>query len=95
MKKLLKALIVISLTLSLSLGIGVISSADAESEYAEEIASVNENVFTRLYTEIRENTTEIFCVMTFVGSLIMAYAYKRRVKRTQRQLYLDMGYKYQ
>lgn len=87
MKRKLKALAVITI-LALSLfAIGIPSYA-----YAEETDSANdvhasdngatdapdaENVFTAVFNEITEYATEIFCAMTFIGSLILAYAYKK------------------
>ena len=36
-----------------------------------------ENLFTTIFNQVKSYATEIFCAMTFVGSLILAYAYKK------------------
>lgn len=35
------------------------------------------NLFTRLYSEISSYASEILCALTFVGSMILAFAYKK------------------
>ena len=77
MKKSIKALIILILSLTLCLYLTV--GASAYSETSEEVtAEVSEdNLFTKLFNEVKEYATEIFCAMTFVGSLTLAYAYKK------------------
>ena len=78
MKKLIKVLIAVSLIFVLSLSTGLIAEASAEvSEVSEEAAPDEENVFSRLWDTVSSYATEIFCAMTFTGSLILAYAYKK------------------
>ena len=36
-----------------------------------------ENLFTAIFNQVKSYATEIFCAMTFIGSLILAYAYKK------------------
>ena len=40
----------------------------------------SENVFAELYDKIKAYAAEILCGLTFMGSLILAYAYKRGLK---------------
>ena len=77
MKKLLKALIILtlSLTLSLSLAIGASAYSETPDGITEEVN--DDNLFTKLFDEVKEYATEIFCAMTFIGSLALAYAYKK------------------
>ena len=54
---------------------------DMPQNDGEDNVSSNEaedvNFFTRLFDEIKAYATEIFCAMTFIGSVILAYAYKK------------------
>lgn len=91
MKKTIKILISISLVLTLFLCTGIISLASvsegakyegydeqlAENVTADNTEELTANVFSRVFEEIKNYATEIFCAMTFVGSLILAYAYKK------------------
>ena len=36
-----------------------------------------ENPFTALFAQVKEYATEIFCALTFIGSMLLAYAYKK------------------
>ena len=91
MKKTIKILISISLVLTLFLCTGIISLAsvsedvkyeDSDEQFVEDMTADNTeelsaNVFSRVFEEIKNYATEIFCAMTFIGSLILAYAYKK------------------
>ena len=75
MKKKLKYLISVALMLILTLAFTVSASAEEGEAAGGEIAE--ENVFDKIYTEISEYAGEILCAMTFVGSIVLAFAYKK------------------
>lgn len=79
MKKTLKVFITISLAIALFLTPAIAAyAAEAESaEGMDNLQEVDENLFSRLFDEISSYATEIFCALTLVGSLILAYAYKK------------------
>lgn len=58
-------------------GVGAANNKDTVNEYAEEDETEAKNVFTSVFNQIKSYATEIFCAMTFIGSLILAYAYKK------------------
>ena len=37
----------------------------------------SDNFFTKAFAEVKTYTTEIICALTFIGSMILAYAYKK------------------
>lgn len=53
-----------------------VSASDGNTDEAYE-DGVAENVFATVFCGAKEYATEIFCAMTFTGSLILAYAYKK------------------
>ena len=70
-----KFFIIASLILAFSCLFAITSFA-SEAVSAEEIAA-EENVFTTVFLGVKEYATEIFCALTFTGSLLLAYAYKK------------------
>ena len=70
-----KFFIIASLILTFSCLFATTSFA-SEAVSAEEIAA-EENVFTTVFLGVKEYATEIFCALTFTGSLLLAYAYKK------------------
>ena len=54
--------------------IGLTGGQEQTDEIVDE---VGENVFTTIFNQLKSYATEIFCGMTFIGSLILAYAYKK------------------
>lgn len=70
-----KFFIIASLILAFSCLFATTSFA-SEAVSAEEIAA-EENVFTTVFLGVKEYATEIFCALTFTGSLLLAYAYKK------------------
>lgn len=76
MKKKLKYLIVTALIVTFL--VCCATTAHAEEAYnpvTDEIAE--DNLFAQIYEEISAYTSEILCVLTFGGSLILAIAYKK------------------
>ena len=57
--------------------IGAADNTDTVNESAESEYTGAKNVFTSVFNQIKSYATEIFCAMTFIGSLILAYAYKK------------------
>lgn len=74
MNKKLKYLITSILVIVLALGLSVTASAETLTE-AEEITEAT--VFDKLYTEVSEYAGEILCALAFIGSVILAFAYKK------------------
>ena len=74
--KYLSVLILIACLFSLSV---IHSSAVEESQMISEYqdASVDENLFSELYENITSYAGEILCALTFIGSLLLAFAYKK------------------
>ena len=54
-----------------------IGLTDGQEQTDEIVDEVGENVFTTIFNQLKSYATEIFCGMTFIGSLILAYAYKK------------------
>ena len=92
MKNKVKVFITVLLALLLSCGCTIAASANQtdtdtvditeelpveEVDETEQDNSVAMNIFTRVFNDIKIYATEIFCAMTFVGSVILAYAYKK------------------
>ena len=59
-----------------------------ESNVEEELS---ENVFSAIFEQIKSYATEIFCAMTFIGSLILAYAYKKGLLPLIEKTLLSIG----
>ena len=76
MKNRIKLLIAVMLILVSALVLSVSASAQ-EAESTELADGTEENVFDKMYADVSEYATEILCAMTFVGSLILAFAYKK------------------
>ena len=76
MKNRIKLLIAVMLILVSALVLSVSASAQ-EAESTELKDGTEENVFDKMYADVSEYATEILCAMTFAGSLILAFAYKK------------------
>lgn len=76
MKNNFKYIAVILLTVIMSLFFTVSASAEEAAQTVTE-SIPEENFFSKVYDEISSYTDEIFCALTFVGSLILAFAYKK------------------
>lgn len=76
MKNRIKLLIAVMLILVSALVLSVSASAQ-EAESTELTDGTEENVFDKIYADVSEYATEILCAMTFAGSLILAFAYKK------------------
>lgn len=74
MNKKLKYLITSILVIILALGLSVTASAETLTE-AEEITEAT--VFDKLYTKVSEYAGEILCALAFIGSVVLAFAYKK------------------
>ena len=74
MNKKLKYLITSIIVIVLALGLSVTASAETLTE-AEEITEAT--VFDKLYTEVSEYAGEILCALAFIGSVVLAFAYKK------------------
>ena len=59
-----------------------------ESNVEEELSG---NVFSAIFEQIKSYATEIFCAMTFIGSLILAYAYKKGLLPLIEKTLLSIG----
>ena len=81
MKRITKIIIATVLLCTLALSFGIFAGAqEVGTEALEATASAVEsekNFFTELFFEIKSYATEIFCALTFVGSVILAFAYKK------------------
>ena len=76
MKNRIKLLIAVMLILVSALVLSVSASAQ-EAESTELTDGTEENVFDKMYADVSEYATEILCAMTFAGSLILAFTYKK------------------
>lgn len=76
MKHRIKLLIAVILILISTLCLSISASAQ-EVESTEQTNGTEENVFEKIYTDVSEYATEILCAMTFAGSLILAFTYKK------------------
>jgi hypothetical protein len=76
MNKKIKHLIGAVLILVFALGFSISVSAE-EVSVTDTIDTSEKNVFGEIYSEITEYASEILCAMTFVGSLILAFAYRK------------------
>ncbi len=79
MKNKLKYLFVTALLIALTVCFTVsASAADMQTdELTETEDAENSNMFSKAYAEITAYAGEILCAMTFVGSLVLAVAYKK------------------
>ena len=77
MKRKTKILIALLLLCTFSLLFATVSFASEDVGDASYSETARENVFATVFAGIKEYATEIFCAMTFVGSLLLAYAYKK------------------
>ena len=82
--KFVKHLITLALCAVMILGFGTAASATSDSEAADEVTgesapteTENTNVFEELYAAASEFSGEIASALAFLGSLIVALAYKR------------------
>ena len=76
MKNRIKILIAVMLILVSALVLSVSASAQ-EAESTDLTDGTEENVFDKMYADVSEYATEILCAMTFAGSIILAFAYKK------------------
>jgi len=76
MKNKLKYLIAAVLLIVFSAGFATYAYA-AEGEAAATVETAEENIFSNAYNEITAYAGEILCALTFVGSVILAIAYKK------------------
>ena len=90
MKNKIKLLIAVMLILISTLGLTISASAQ-ESESIELTNGTEENVFNKIYADVSEYATEILCAMTFAGSLILAFAYKKGLMPIVRGSLLSIG----
>ena len=75
MKNKLKHFIYTILILTLAFSFSISANAEEVAEPAtDDTAEVN--VFTGIYAEVTEYAGEILCALTFVGSVVLAIAYK-------------------
>lgn len=74
MNKKLKYLITSILVIVMVLGVSV--SASAATEESTNIQS-EATVFDKIYSEVSAYAGEILCAMAFIGSVILAFAYKK------------------
>ena len=90
MKNRIKLLIAVMLILISTLSLTVSASAQ-ELESIELTDGTVENIFDRIYADVSEYATEILCAMTFAGSLILAFAYKKGLMPIVRGSLLSIG----
>lgn len=90
MKNRIKLLIAVMLILISTLSLTVSASAQ-ELESSELTDGTVENIFDRIYADVSEYATEILCAMTFAGSLILAFAYKKGLMPIVRGSLLSIG----
>ena len=90
MKNRIKILITVMLILISTLGLSISASAQ-EAEGTELTDGTEENVFNKIYADVGEYATEILCAMTFAGSLILAFAYKKGLMPIVRGSLLSIG----
>lgn len=89
MKNKLKYILVTVLLVAFSVCFTV--SASAEEETPESTEITEENIFSTIYEEISEYASEILCALTFAGSLILAFAYKRGLLPLVKNSLLSIG----
>ena len=80
MKNKLKYLISVALIAVCLLGLGIQSSAyegGGEDSIAADTSDTSSNIFSKVYAEVSEYAAEIFSALTLIGSLVLAFAYKK------------------
>ena len=90
MKNRIKLLLAVMLILISTLGLSISASAQ-EMEDTEQTDGTDENVFEKIYADVGEYATEILCAMTFAGSMILAFAYKKGLLPIVRGSLLNIG----
>ena len=75
MKTKIKYLLVTVLLIAFSCCFAITASAEEAAEASATITE--ENVFSSVYNQVASHASEILCAMTFAGSLILAFAYKK------------------
>ena len=87
--KFVKNLITLALCAMMLLGFGTVASAASDSVVEEEttvesapVEDTESNVFEELYAAVGEFSGEIASALAFIGSLIVAFAYKRGLMPT-------------
>jgi hypothetical protein len=87
--KFIKNLITLALCAMMLLGFGTAASAASDSVVEEEttvesapVEDTESNVFEELYAAVGEFSGEIASALAFIGSLIVAFAYKRGLMPT-------------
>ena len=87
--KFIKNLITLALCAMMFLGFGTAASAELDSVVEEEttvesapVEDTESNVFEELYAAVGEFSGEIASALAFIGSLIVAFAYKRGLMPT-------------
>ena len=87
--KFIKNLITLALCAMMLLGFGTVASAASDSVVEEEttvesapVEDTESNVFEELYAAVGEFSGEIASALAFIGSLIVAFAYKRGLMPT-------------
>ena len=90
MKNKLKYLITATLIIVFSLGLTVSASAQTSID-AEEYEAKEENLLSKIYAQICEYSGEILAAMTFAGSLILAFAYKKGLLPIVKTSLLSIG----
>ena len=87
--KFIKNLITLALCAMMLLGFGTVASAASDSVVEEEttvesapVEDTESNVFEELYAAVDEFSGEIASALAFIGSLIVAFAYKRGLMPT-------------
>ena len=89
MKNKLKYLLVTVLLIAFSSCFAVSAAAEEVSEDVSEV--IEENIFSTVYDEIALHASEILCAMTFAGSLILAFAYKKGLMPLVKGSLLSIG----
>lgn len=87
--KFIKNLITLALCAMMLLGFGTVASAASDNVVEEEttvesapVEDTESNVFEELYAAVGEFSGEIASALAFIGSLIVAFAYKRGLMPT-------------
>ena len=60
------------MVLALAVAIFTVPSLAANAEEVEDV-----NLFSKIYSAITDNLSEILCALTLVGSIVLAFAYKK------------------
>ena len=89
MKKTIKLIIVISLVFTLFSASCSISEAAEVADSTDALSG--DSLFTKLFDKATSHATEIFCALTLMGSLILAYAYKKGLVPLLKKALLSIG----